>query len=162
MAETMITFACLSNAMISFKPWIPSISGITISMVTASGLNSLYFSNASLPFPASPATREPWRVRIRLINILMTLASSTTNIFLIHLLLNYLTIFQMTSSPGLKKDNTQAQFYKFRIVSLTAVVCHLSCLVPGQDLKTWLQHSHYAPVGVAALIWRQNQIPAHC
>jgi DNA ligase (NAD+) len=44
-----------SMARISFRASMPFLLGITISMVTRSGLRALYFSTATAPFSASPA-----------------------------------------------------------------------------------------------------------
>src|SRR5579872_1251392 len=56
---------------------MPSISGMTMSMVTRSGFSDLYLSTASTPFCASPTTSNPFLLRIPLIIIRMTTASST-------------------------------------------------------------------------------------
>ena len=48
--------AFASPALMFLSAWIPSISGIVISISTRSGFNSLYFSTAFAPFSASPAT----------------------------------------------------------------------------------------------------------
>src|SRR5579859_1570500 len=55
MAETMMILASGSSARISFTASMPFISGITISIVTRSGLVFRYISTASLPVEASPA-----------------------------------------------------------------------------------------------------------
>src|ERR1700730_3031880 len=66
-----------SPATICLTAVMPSISGITMSIVTRSGLRARYFSTASTPFCASPTTSEPFLLRIPLIIMRMTTASST-------------------------------------------------------------------------------------
>src|SRR5579883_2934104 len=73
----MMILAPGSCVMICRTAVMPSISGITMSIVTKSGLNALYLSTASSPFWASPTTSNPFLLKMPLIIIRMTTASST-------------------------------------------------------------------------------------
>src|SRR5882762_270475 len=57
---------------------MPPISGITISIVTRSGLSWRYFSTACVPVSASPTTSNPACARISVIIVRMKMASSQT------------------------------------------------------------------------------------
>src|SRR5665647_2119099 len=77
MALHISTLAPGSILMMLRTASIPSISGITMSMVTRSGWSSAYFFTASTPFSASPTISKPSLERMSLIIILMNRASST-------------------------------------------------------------------------------------
>src|SRR5947207_12693689 len=57
---------------------MPPISGITMSIVTRSGLSCRYFSTAWVPVSASPTTSNPACARISVIIVRMKMASSQT------------------------------------------------------------------------------------
>src|SRR5581483_11020176 len=71
-------FASGSCLMISRTASIPPMSGITMSMVTRSGLSCLYFSTAWDPVSASPTISKPAWARMSLIIVRMKMASSQT------------------------------------------------------------------------------------
>ena len=66
-----------SCLMISRVASMPLLNGITMSIVVRSGFSSLYFSTASSPFAASPATSNPEPEKMSLIMFRMKIASST-------------------------------------------------------------------------------------
>ena len=55
------------------------MSGMTMSMVTRSGLRTRYFSTAWSPDSASPTTSNPAWLRMSLIMVRMKMASSQTS-----------------------------------------------------------------------------------
>src|SRR3989449_1189158 len=57
---------------------MPPMSGITMSIVTRSGLSCLYLSTACTPVSASPTTSKPAWARMSLIIVRMKMASSQT------------------------------------------------------------------------------------
>src|SRR5215510_12496368 len=57
---------------------IPPMSGITMSIVTRSGLSCRYFSTACVPVSASPTTSNPACARMSVIIVRMKMASSQT------------------------------------------------------------------------------------
>src|SRR5438045_1602438 len=57
---------------------MPPMSGITMSIVTRSGLSCRYFSTACVPVSASPTTSKPACPRMSLIIVRMKMASSQT------------------------------------------------------------------------------------
>src|SRR5256886_11877631 len=57
---------------------IPPMSGITMSIVTRSGLSCRYFSTAWVPVSASPTTSNPACARMSVIIVRMKMASSQT------------------------------------------------------------------------------------
>src|SRR5690242_798256 len=57
---------------------MPPISGMTMSMVTRSGLSCRYFSTAWVPVSASPTTSNPAWARMSVIIVRMKMASSQT------------------------------------------------------------------------------------
>src|SRR5690242_14210312 len=57
---------------------MPPMSGITMSIVTRSGLSCRYFSTACVPVSASPTTSNPAWPRMSLIIVRMKIASSQT------------------------------------------------------------------------------------
>src|SRR5881397_3270131 len=67
--------SCLT---ISRTASMPPMSGITMSIVTRSGLSCQYFSTAWVPVSASPTTSNPAWPRISLIIVRMKMASSQT------------------------------------------------------------------------------------
>src|SRR5436190_8555448 len=67
--------SCLT---ISRTASMPPMSGITISMVTRSGLSCRYFSTACVPVSASPTTSNPACARMSVIIVRMKMASSQT------------------------------------------------------------------------------------
>src|SRR6266545_876757 len=67
--------SCLT---ISRTASMPPMSGITMSMVTRSGLSSRYFSTACVPVSASPTTSNPACARMSVIIVRMKMASSQT------------------------------------------------------------------------------------
>src|SRR5207249_856144 len=78
MALHMRIFASGSCFTISRTASIPPMSGITMSMVTRSGLSCRYFSTAWEPVSASPTTSKPACARMSLIIVRMKMASSQT------------------------------------------------------------------------------------
>src|SRR6266446_9024608 len=67
--------SCLT---ISRTASMPPMSGITMSIVTRSGLSCRYFSTAWVPVSASPTTSNPACPRMSLIIVRMKMASSQT------------------------------------------------------------------------------------
>src|SRR5438093_4508165 len=67
--------SCLT---ISRTASMPPMSGITMSIVTRSGLSCRYFSTACVPVSASPTTSNPACPRMSLIIVRMKIASSQT------------------------------------------------------------------------------------
>src|SRR5256712_3038010 len=67
--------SCLT---ISRTASMPPMSGITMSMVTRSGLSWRYFSTAWVPVSASPTTSNPACARMSVIIVRMKMASSQT------------------------------------------------------------------------------------
>src|SRR5437867_952281 len=67
--------SCLT---ISRTASMPPMSGITMSIVTRSGLSCRYFSTACVPVSASPTTSNPACPRMSLIIVRMKMASSQT------------------------------------------------------------------------------------
>src|SRR5690242_1387281 len=67
--------SCLT---ISRTASIPPMSGITMSIVTRSGLSWRYFSTACVPVSASPTTSNPACARMSVIIVRMKMASSQT------------------------------------------------------------------------------------
>src|SRR6266550_156320 len=67
--------SCLT---ISRTASMPPMSGITMSMVTRSGLSWRYFSTACVPVSASPTTSNPACARMSVIIVRMKMASSQT------------------------------------------------------------------------------------
>src|SRR5438309_152595 len=67
-----------SNLVISRTASMPPMSGITMSIVTRSGLSCLYLSTACTPVSASPTTSKPAWARMSLIIVRMKMASSQT------------------------------------------------------------------------------------
>src|SRR5229473_743686 len=67
--------SCLT---ISRTASMPPMSGITMSIVTRSGLSCRYFSTACVPVSASPTTSNPACARISVIIVRMKMASSQT------------------------------------------------------------------------------------
>src|ERR671923_1905834 len=67
--------SCLT---ISRTASMPPMSGITMSMVTRSGLSCRYFSTAWVPVSASPTTSNPACARMSVIIVRMKMASSHT------------------------------------------------------------------------------------
>ena len=79
MALHMRTFAPGSSLTISRTASIPPMSGMTMSMVTRSGLRARYFSTACSPVSASPTIWKPACVRMSPIMVRMKIASSQIN-----------------------------------------------------------------------------------
>src|SRR5574341_2291658 len=77
-ALTMTTLAAGSMPTISLRAVIPSIRGMTMSMVVRSGRNSRYRRTASTPLSASPTTTKGPRAKISRIMLRMKAASSIT------------------------------------------------------------------------------------
>src|SRR3954466_4054688 len=67
--------SCLT---ISRTASMPPMSGITMSIVTRSGLSWRYFSTACVPVSASPTTSNPACARMSVIIVRMKMASSQT------------------------------------------------------------------------------------
>src|SRR5712691_2724690 len=67
--------SCLT---ISRTASMPPMSGITMSMVTRSGLSCRYFSTACVPVSASPTTSNPACAKMSVIIVRMKMASSQT------------------------------------------------------------------------------------
>src|SRR6266550_6544006 len=74
----MMILALGSSPQIARAASIPLISGITMSMVTRSGLSCLYFSTACVPVSASPTISNPALRRMSVIIVRMKIASSQT------------------------------------------------------------------------------------
>src|SRR5437762_4085720 len=78
MALHIRIFASGSCLTISRTASMPPMSGITMSIVTRSGLSCRYFSTACVPVSASPTTSNPACPRMSLIIVRMKMASSQT------------------------------------------------------------------------------------
>src|SRR6266513_1720513 len=74
----MRIFASGSSFTIARTASMPPMSGITMSIVTRSGLSCRYFSTACVPVSASPTTANPACPRMSLIIVRMKMASSQT------------------------------------------------------------------------------------
>src|SRR5438045_247453 len=79
MALHMRIFACGSILQISRTASMPPMSGITMSIVTRSGLSWRYFSTACRPVSASPTISKPACERMSPTIVRMKIASSQTN-----------------------------------------------------------------------------------
>src|SRR5688572_24641520 len=78
MALHMRILASGSCLTISRTASMPPMSGITMSIVTRSGLSCRYFSTACDPVSASPTTSNPACARMSVIIVRMKMASSQT------------------------------------------------------------------------------------
>ncbi|OQC68685.1 MAG: hypothetical protein BWX50_01170 [Euryarchaeota archaeon ADurb.Bin009] len=94
----MMTFAAGSAALMALSASIPFTLGMTISIVTRSGLSSWYLATASAPSAASPTMSCPPEKRIFFSSVLINIVSSTIRILPIK---NHLMIIWRTRYIGL-------------------------------------------------------------